>query len=270
MSTREGPRAADRVIDLLELFAADRSSKSLSQLSVALGAPKASLFSLFRTLVKREMLIRDEGGRYMLGPAAMRVAMSVMSTSSLDEITHPVLLKLARKTGETSLVASIEAQSLKAVYIDKAESESAVRYTVPIGMSRDLHCSSVGKLILAYRPDLAARILKVPRLARYTGRTVVDKKALARQLQDIRDAGISKAIDEATCGATGLSAPILNAQGDIVAGLTVAGPTQRMLANLPRIEREIRATAKALSAALPDRSARQIATEIERVARGRA
>ena len=193
-----------------------------------------------------------------------------MSSRSFSDLTHPVLVKLAREVGETALIGCLEPQSLKAVYIDKAESESAVRYTVPIGKIRDLHCSSVGKLIMAYRPDIAERVLKMPRLTRYTGNTIVDKKTLALQLRQIRTNGISKSSDEATSGAAGMAAPILNAAGDFIAGLVVAGPTQRIHSGAGRIERELRAAAAELSESLPDTDASQISLAAEDLVRMRA
>ncbi len=267
---RDGPRSVERVVDLLELFARDRQPKSLSQLCVLLGTPKASLFSLVGALVKREMLTRDEAGRYQLGPAALRVAMSIAATRSFTDLTHPFLLKLARETGETALIGCLDLQSLKAVYVDKAESESSVRYTVPIGQTRDLHCSSVGKLILAYRPDVAELVFKAPRLTRHTDNTIIDKKLLASQLRTVRRAGISRTIDEATFGATGMAAPILNAGGELVAGVVVAGPTQRVRPNMAKIEQALRKAAAALSAALPATGVAQISLAIEEVARRRA
>ena len=267
---RDGPRSVDRVMDLLELFARDRQPKTLSQLCVLLGTPKASLFSLVGALAKREMLVRDEAGRYQLGPASLRVAMSMVATRSFTDLTHPFLLKLARETGETALIGCLDLQSLKAVYIDKAESESSVRYTVPIGQTRDLHCSSVGKLILAYRPDIAELVMKKPKLARHTDNTIVDKKLLTAQLRTIRRSGISRTIDEATFGATGMAAPVLNAGGDIVVGVVVAGPTQRIRPNMTKVEQALRKAAAALSSALPAIGVSQISLAIEEVARRRA
>ena len=267
---REGPRSVDRVMDLLELFARDRQPKTLSQLSTLLGAPKASLFSLIGTLIKRETLVRDEAGRYQLGPGTLRIAMSIVATRSFTELTHPFLQKLARETGETALIGCLDQDSLKAVYIDKAESESTVRYTVPIGLTRELHCSSVGKLILAYRPDVTERLLKAPRLTRHTDNTIIDKKLLVSQLRTIRKAGISRTIDEATFGATGMAAPILNAAGDFVAGIVVAGPTQRVRPSMAKVEPALRKAAAALSAELPAIGASQISLAIEEVTRRHA
>jgi DNA-binding IclR family transcriptional regulator len=269
MPPREGPRAATRVIDILGALARERSSMTLTQLSQALDAPKASMFTLIAALTKREILTRDAADRYQLGPAAMRLAMIMVSSRSFTDITHPFLLKLARKVGETALIGCLEPQSLKVVYVDKAESESAVRYTVPVGFMRDLHCSSVGKIVLAYRPDVATELFKSSRLTRFTGGTVVDKKVLTQQLQTVRTEGIAKTVDEATLGASGIAAPIFNRAGVLVAGLVVAGPTQRVRPDIERIEREVRATARALSLALPETSESQIAMTLEDVIRNR-
>ena len=267
---RDGPRSVDRIIDLLELFAGDRSPKSLAQLSVALDVPKASLFNLIGTLARREVLSRDDTGRYQLGAAAVRIAMAVMATRSFTDLTHPFLVRLSRLTGETALVACLDMRSLKAVYLDKAESDSSVRYTVPIGQTRELHCSSVGKVMLAHCPDVAELVLRAPRLRRYTDSTVVDKKALQNQIRAIRKAGVARAIDESSFGASGIAAPIFNGAGELVAGLVVAGPTQRMRPNLQRFERALREAAASQSGVLPSVGTSQIAFAIEDVMRRHA
>ena len=268
--TRDGPRSADRLIDLLDLMSQDRSGHTLSQLSAALETPKASLFALLGTLTRREMLVRDETGRYQLGPAAMRIAMNIAASRSFTEITHPLLVKLARKVGETVLIGCYEPQAQKAVYVDKAESDSAVRYTVPLGMTRDLHCSSVGKVILAFHPDAAQKALKQSRLKRHTDATVTDRKALLAELEQVRANRLAETVDEATFGASGLSTPIFSRDGVFVAGLVVAGPTQRVRPVAERIARDLHIAAQALTLALPETTSHQISLVMEDARRRRA
>lgn len=270
MQPRHGPRSADRLIDLLDCLGRDRSPKSLAELSAALGAPKASLFSLFRTLVDREILSRDQTGRYQLGPAAIRIAVNIAARRSFSEITHPVLVKLARAAGETALIACLDAQHLKLVYVDKAEGDSPIRYTVPVGMVRDLHCSSGGKVVLAFRPDVRKVLIRRNKFERLTANTITKGSALLAELERVRKDGVATAFDESTLGASGLSAPILKSTGELIAVVVVAGPTERFRSRLALIEAEVRRAAQVLSEALPDLADGILEQAVEHRARIRA
>jgi len=246
-----GPRALGRALEVLEALARRRDGATLSGLARRLGSPKSSLLYLLRPMTRLGYLARRPDGHYGLGPAAFTLAMAVLSDRELPELARPFLVDLADKSGETALIATMAADTPVAVYIDKVESRNAVRYTVPIGERRPLYCSAIGKLLLAYLPPARRQgYLKSTRLKAFAPQTLVTRAALQRALDEIRSTGLSVSVDEVAQGAAGIAAPVFDRHGQVVAGLVVGAPSQRVLADQPRLAALVVQSARELSSVM--------------------
>jgi len=231
-----GPRALGRALEVLEALARRRDGATLSGLSQRLGSPKSSLLYLLRPMTRLGYLVRGLDGRYRLGPAAFTLAMAALASRELPELARPFLVDLADTSGETALIATMAGDAPAAVYIDKVESRNTVRYTARIGERRPLYCSAIGKLLLAYLPSERRQdYLKTTRLKAFTSRTPVTRAALRRALDEIRSTGLSVSVDEITEGAAGIAAPVFDRHGEVLAGLVLGAPSQRVLAEQPRL-----------------------------------
>ena len=243
-----GPRALGRALEVLEALARRRDGATLSGLSRRLGSPKSSLLYLLRPMTRLGYLVRSPDGRYRLGPAAFTLAMAALSNRELPEMARPFLEDLVAKSGETALLATLAGDVPAAVYIDKVESQHTVRYTARIGERRPLYCSAIGKLLLAYLPPAQREeYLKTTRLKAFTPQTPVTRAALRRELDEIRDTGLSVSIDEITEGAAGIAAPVFDRHGDLAAGLVIGALSQRVRAEQPRLAALVMDSARDLS-----------------------
>ena len=243
-----GPRALGRALEVLEALARRRDGATLSGLSRRLGSPKSSLLYLLRPMTRLGYLVRSPDGHYRLGPAAFTLAMAALSNRELPEMARPFLEDLAATSGETALLATMAGDAPAAVYIDKVESQNTVRYTARIGERRPLYCSAIGKLLLAYlSPAKRQEYLKTTRLKALTPKTPVTRAALRRELDEIRSTGLSVSVDEITQGAAGMAAPVFDRRGEVVAGLVLGAPSQRVLAEQPRLAALVIESARELS-----------------------
>ena len=243
-----GPRALGRALEVLEVLARRRDGATLSGLSQRLGSPKSSLLYLLRPMTRLGYLVRSLDGRYRLGPAAFTLAMAALASRELPELARPFLVDLADKSGETALIATMAGDAPVAVYIDKVESRNTVRYTARIGERRPLYCSAIGKLLLAYLPpERRQEYLKTTRLKAFTPRTPVTRAALRRALDEIRNTGLSVSVDEIAEGAAGIAAPVFDRHGEVQAGLVLGAPSQRVLAEQPRLATLVVESARELS-----------------------
>jgi IclR family acetate operon transcriptional repressor len=243
-----GPRALGRALEVLEALARRRDGATLSGLSRSLGSPKSSLLYLLRPMTRLGYLVRSPDGHYRLGPAAFTLAMAALSNRELPEMARPFLEDLAATSGETALLATIAGDAPAAVYIDKVESQNTVRYMARIGERRPLYCSAIGKLLLAYLPPVKRQeYLKTTRLKALTPKTPVTRAALRRELDEIRSTGLSVSVDEITLGAAGVAAPVFDRSGEVVAGLVLGAPSQRVLAEQPRLAALVIESARELS-----------------------
>jgi DNA-binding IclR family transcriptional regulator len=250
-----GHRAANRVVDILELLAASRDGLPLREVSAQLEAPKSSLLPLLRALTARGYLAQGRTGEYRLGAKALDLGTGSSAHRELHEAARPALLDLMRRTGETVFLGTLTNDRTSVVYIDKVDSDQVIRYAAGVGDRRPLHATSSGKTILAFLgADEREEILRAIPLGRQTERTVTSLPALRASLEEIRRTGVCASVDEMVRGASGVSAPIFERNGHVVGACTVGGPTDRMRPRLRELAAEVKTTARVISALLGHRA----------------
>ncbi len=212
--TVSGHRAANRVVDILELVSASRDGLALHEVSAQLEAPKSSLLPLLRALTARGYLAQGRDGDYRLGLRIFELGTSASARRDLAEVARPELVELMRRTGETVFLGTLAGDGLSVVYIDKVESEQIIRYAAGVGDRRPLHATSSGKAILAFLPrEQREKVLKALPLARHTERTVTSLPTLEASLEEIQRTGVCISLDEMVRGAAGVAAPIFDHRG---------------------------------------------------------
>jgi IclR family transcriptional regulator, acetate operon repressor len=246
-----GHRAANRVVDILELLARSRDGLALREVSAELEAPKTSLLPLLRALAARGYLEQGRAGDYRLGARVLALGADPALLRGLPDVARPALLELARRTNETVFLSTLAGDGLAVVYVDKVESEQVIRYAGGVGDRRPLHATSSGKAILAFlRPERREEILKALTPARHTDRTVTSLPALRAALDDIRRSGVAVSLDEMVRGASGVAAPVFDRTGSVAGACTIGGPTDRVRPQLRHLSTAVKATARAISALL--------------------
>ena len=252
-----GHRAANRVVDILELIAASRDGLVLRDVSGRLEAPKSSLLPLLRALTARGYLAQGRGGEYRLGPGAMDLGGAAPGPTALLDAARPAVVDLARRTGETVFLGALFRDRASIVYIDKVESDHIIQYAGGVGDRRPLHATSIGKAILAFLPaGERDAILKALSLSRHTERTVTSLPALRASLEQVRRSGVCVTIDELVAGASGIAAPVFDRHGRVAGACAVGGPTDRVRPRLRALATHVKATALAMSVRLGHRPRR--------------
>lgn len=249
------PQSVERIFRVLDHLAVAGKGDTLAGIAKHVQAPKTSMVGLLAGMLDCGYLVRDGEGRYGLGPRMMSLAIRVTSCADLSALGRPVLADLVEKTGETALLGALAPQEDVATYIEKVESTNPVRYTVSLGERRELYSTAIGKLLLAHmdgprRDKYLRRVVMEP----FTSNTITSVRKLRSQLEVIRREGISRTNSERIAGASALAAPVLDAAGRLVVGITLAGPSERVRENLPRLERHLREAARSLGELIAGRS----------------
>src|SRR5262245_18302256 len=246
-----GHRAANRVVDILELLAASADGLALRELSAHLETPKSSLLPLLRALASRGYLAHASSGEYRLGTAALELGARGPAHRDLVEVARPGLLELMRRTGETVFLGALAGDRASVVYVDKVESDQVIRYAGGVGDRRPLHATSSGKAILAFlSAGEREEILRSLSLARHTERTVTSLTALRTSLEEIQRSGVCVTVDELVPGASGIAAPVFDRHGQVAGACAIGGPTDRVRPRLKILATEVKAAARGLSALL--------------------
>lgn len=242
-----GPRSLIRTLRILEQLAAAPQGATLAMLSVELQSPKSSLLGLLRPLCSYGYIV-NTAGRYVLGPAAYRLGLSIMPTVSISRIATPIMQELVERCGETVLVAVLDREADTAVYVEKIESTQSIRYTVAIGTARPLYCSAAGRVLLAHADEeYIERYLRRAVFPPLTPQTLTRAADLRRLLPQVREQGLSVTIGEVSSDVAGFAAPIFDHQGRVIAALAMAAPVSRTRANPQHFARQMREAADSIS-----------------------
>ncbi|HEX6150464.1 IclR family transcriptional regulator [Nocardioides sp.] len=223
-----GVQSVDRALTILEVLARVGEA-GVTELAAELDVHKSTAFRLIATL-EQHRLVEQAGdrGKYRLGVGVLRLAGATTARLDLVQEARPVCRQLAADTGETVNIAVLSERS--ALYLDQVAGSSALQPHNWVGQHIPLHATSNGKVLLTGldRPRLDAMLGSLPT---YTSHTITKKRALRDELDRVRELGYAIAVDELEVGLTAVAAPIRNSHGDVVASMSVSGPTFRLTAD---------------------------------------
>lgn len=244
------PRSVARLLGVFEAIAGHAGAMSLAELSVALASPKSSLLVMLRQLVAHGYLVHADA-RYHLGPDIYRLASDVLRHRRFPDVARARMAAVAQESGETVILATLDAAARTVTYVECIESRHAVRYVVPMGSTRPLYCSAAGLCLLAHQDEAwqAAYLGDTPLVA-LTPLTMTDPATLRVRLAGIRRDGVAESAGEAVADAAGVAAPIVDADGAVRTALLVAAPVQRFGTERTRLVTLVRAAAADISAAM--------------------
>ncbi len=242
----DGVQSLERAFLLLELMAEDGGEVPLSRLAVASGLPLSTIHRLVRTLVARGYARQLPSRRYVLGPRLIHLGES--SSRTLGTWARPHLEDLVEGTGETANMAMLDGD--RVVYVAQVPSRHSMRMFTEVGRRVHLHCTGVGKALLAQLPRDAARDLVLRAgLPRRTPRTITDVDELMTELDRISAQGYAVDDGEQETGVRCIAVPVL--AGTAQTALSVSGPEGRVTTDaLPTLAELLRSTAAELAAEL--------------------
>ena len=138
----------------------------------------------------------------------------------------PVLAALREETHEGCQVGVLDGHEV--VYIDRLESSQTLRLFNETGRRVPVHTTSSGKTLLAHltEPELEAVLAAASPLAQMTPKSVTDPAVLRTELARIRARGWSEAVEEREIGVASIAAPIRDASGQVVAAISIGGPSR--------------------------------------------
>ncbi len=241
----------DRVGAIINCFSHQDSYLGLTQISSRIGLPKSTTHRLVSSMEQNGFIGRAPDGRqYMLGYQFLHWASVVQSTLSLHEQARPLLEELVRTTAETAVLTVRDGDW--AVCLDKFDSSHPVRLEMTVGKRIPLHAGSSAKVLMAYlKPEKIEGIVRKTGLPRLLKNTITDPQRLQNELARIRKAGFATSFEERDFEAAGVTAPVFNADHEVVAGLGIVGPTSRITGRkIPELAKIVMQFARRLSTRL--------------------
>jgi DNA-binding IclR family transcriptional regulator len=216
-------------LNVLLLFNVSTPLLTVSEISKRLKYSQSKTYRLVRTLIQYGLIQEDgEAAKYSLGLNALRVGFLAQKRFDISIIASPFMKQLCALTKETVFLTAIN--GTKGICIAKEESEEPIRWhAFQLGQEIPMHCSAPGKVLMAYLPEEDwDRIIVKEGLKRYTPNTITNIDELKAQLREIKKEGYALSDKELYEEVRAVSAPILNASGEVIAALSIAGPVYRI------------------------------------------
>jgi DNA-binding IclR family transcriptional regulator len=222
-------QSVDRAARLLQAVAAAGSSgASTVALAEACALNRATAWRILSTL-ETHGLVRNgrDAGVWTIGPGTFSLVRSAGHEVLLHD-SREILERLALQTGETAALAVRRNGGL--TYVDEV-APPAVVAAQWVDRPVSLHATSTGKVLLAWSSDEEVARLLPRRLERFTDSTITDRATLRADLDLVRRQGYSTCDGEYDPAACGVSAPVLDPAGRLLAIVSVWGPPPRVAPN---------------------------------------
>lgn len=208
-------RAVERALDILDCFAAGRLELSLTEISKRIDLAMSTTSRLVWTLEKRGYLARSaETQRYELGPTISQIGALGYAHIDLCKVALPIMTALNRIYDEGVCLYIVQGDAR--VCVERVESSQPLRRVINVGDRNLLTRGAAGRVLLAYQP-------KEKRETLLAG----DPFTTEEELGELRKSGYTVSLGEREEGVTSIAAPIQDAQHEVVAALSMSGPSVR-------------------------------------------
>ena len=220
--------SVERALAILELLDGSQRRWNVSDISRGLNIPKSTGHTLVLTLQRLGYISQEAGTRsYRLALKAYCLGQGMIRTISMSELALPQMQWVASKTRLTVHLAVADRD--QAVYVQKVEASGLLRFDTYVGKRTNLHCTGVGKVLLAYaRPEELKRFLAKAAFIRHTPNTITTVESLRNELQNVRERLYAVDDQEEEPDVRCLAVPVFDPVRRVVAALGVTGTVRRL------------------------------------------
>lgn len=262
-------RAVGNATSILFALAADGQAVGVGDIARRVGLDKSTVSRTLQTLAETGFVAKDgQAGRYRLGMAVVRLAQVALEGLDLRRTAQPYIEEIGAQTGETSHVAVWSEDS--ATIIGHISGTHPIRAPGSIGERMPAHCTSLGKVLLAFQPQAVIDQVLEAGLTRYTATTITDPARVKDELREIRSARVAYNNGEYRTDAVAVAAPVWDHRGNLVAAVSASGPAYRLtgprmaeLTDIVRAAAERLSTSLGASAAVPNLTSRPLDRDLE-------
>ena len=247
-----------KAIDILQAFSPSEPRLTLAEIANRLGMPKSTTHNLLATLLSCGFVEKVDANHYALGTAVIALTQAVRVNVELRDRAAPLLRELADLCRESVYLTVLDGDY--GLYIYAVESPHRLMARTAVGDRAHLHCTSVGKAMLAHLPtkEVEAIVERVG-LPASSELTITRPEALREELAATRARGFAIDSQEHEPHTFCIGAPIFDASGRVVAACSISGAdpeiVSRRLVELSQRVREVAQEASRRMGFVPSRQA---------------
>ena len=229
METESGLQSADRMFQIMELLSLHGRGLPLSEICKETGLPKGTASRMLSALIAHGYAAQDvENRKYRLTMRMFQVGSRVADSTGIMKVAQPYLDDLAQRSKET--VHLVTRMNNEVLYLYKEDGGAGyVRMASYVGLHNPMYCTGVGKSILAYLSEEELRsVWEGSEIVAYTDKTITRLEDMRREAEQIRKQGYALDMEEHEEGVRCIAAPVLDANGNPVAAISLSAPAMRL------------------------------------------
>lgn len=249
-------RSLERGLAVIRAFGPDRPALTLSEVARITGLTRAAARRFLLTLVELGY-VHSDGRIFSLRPRVLELGYAYLSTLGLDEVAAPHMEELVAELRESSSVAVLDGDDV--AYVVRVPTQRIMTVAIAVGTRFPAYATSMGRVLLAALPEgeIDSYLDRVE-LRPLTRRTVVDRRALRAELDEVAEQGYAVVDQELEDGLRSVAVPVRDASGRVVGALnmsthasrtTLEHLRRRILPRLAETARRIEADLRSLGSA---------------------
>jgi DNA-binding IclR family transcriptional regulator len=224
-----GIQAVERAIAILQAFTPERQELGVLELARVLDLHKSTVSRLLATLQTGGLVERNpETGQYRLGTALIGLAGLVVAHTDVRETARPLLRSLAEELDDSINLGVLDRDMVLTIESFSPGTRD-IKGSGWVGRRSPLHCTAMGKVLLAFRSEAEIERIIAAGLPPFTPNTISDPSSFRRELTQARQQGFATAFGELEEGLYAIAAPVHDYTGHVIGAITVYGPSYRIV-----------------------------------------
>lgn len=214
-----------KALKVLDFVASRREPVTVADVVTGMNMDRAAAYRMLLTLVESGYVIRASDRSYRLSMKVLALAQPLMDDDAKEQKIADCLRAISEKTQETVHYSVLE--GLAAVLAKRAKGTQRVAVDFQIGDRSPLHCSSVGKVLLAYEDARLCEAVIAEGLEKLAPRTITDPDQFRAELRRVRAERCAfddlEFADDMRC----IAVPVFDARGEVPGSIAISGPASR-------------------------------------------
>lgn len=211
-----------KAMTILNCFTYEKYSLRLKEISALTGINQATAYRMLNTLKEFNLIEQQNNGEYSLGRGFLKYQGIVLHSIEIRRVVLPYLEELSNNLKITANLAILD--DYEVVFVARAETPYSAYGYFHIGMRRPIYCTAMGKVLTCKTPEIAKEAF-TRGVQRYTLNTITDEAKFLEELEMVRLQGYAMDLEEWTNGVNCLAIPLYNVSGEVIAGISISGPT---------------------------------------------
>ena len=235
-----------KACQLLQLLSSRPDGVSTVEIEHILTIPKTTVFRILRTFCDC-LMARKHGSLYFAGTGLLQIGLQALDSTPLRDIAVPVLSELASETSQTAHLAI--PSGFQSLILEVCDSPHPVRVASHAGTLVPLHCSSTGKVFLAYCfADRLDDIFAEKPFTKHTENTIICRKAMKQEIDAVQLQGYALDNLEYHSDVRCLAVPVWDRHGQVIAAIGVtAAASSFTKKKIPIITKAVKKAARQLT-----------------------